>query len=296
MKEFFTTLCIQFGNRSTAKKKVRFLNWLLPIFQTYGYKAEVINDKARFGRVCDVLLGDMKKAKHVILVPYDTPLKYTLANSVYYPLDGKRNRKIQLQNLLMQTLVSVVLMIAAIAITYYAMKQETAWKYGFMTLSFFLFLLAFWFGKGISNRYNFNRNSAAICVAMELAKDKNPAVAFVFVDATAQSYKGYLLLKAKYEELLQRKQVILLDCVGGNDPYHFLSVQACKIASLDACWQTIEQAEDSVLSLWKQAVLLTRAKQEGKDFKVSYTGTKKDTFVDFDALQEDVELLRQLIA
>lgn len=295
MKDFFTALCIQFANRSTAKKKLRFLNWIVPLFQKYGYPAEIVNDKAKFGRICDVVFGDIKKAKLVVLVPYDTPQKYLFSNSVYYPVDGSKNRKVQFHNLLGQTVLSILMMVLAIGVSYLAMKQAGISRYAYIILSFFIFLIAFVFGKGIGNRYNFNRNSAAICVAMELAKKKIESTAFVFVDATAQSYKGYQLLKHTYDKLLEQKKVVFLDCIGTKDPCHILSSKPCHEDSLKAYWYQLDSDADTILSLFSHSYLLTRAVYEEEEWKVYHTGSKKDDVVDFDALEENMKILAQFM-
>lgn len=295
METIFTTLCIQFGNRSSAKKKIRFLNWAIAWFQKQGYAVEVMNDKAKYGRVCDVLFGDINKAKQLIVVPYDTPLKLSIPNSMYFPLHGNKNRKIQMKSLAIQTICSFLWLLVAFLFMYVALKQATIIKYSMMLLSFVCFLLAFFIGKGIGNRYNFNRNHAAIAVAMELAKKKSDATAFVFVDATTQSYKGYLLLQSKYEKVLEQKKIICLDCIGNDDPCHILTTKPCSQKDLQPYWHTIDTDEDTVLSIFKNGYLVTRARYEEKEWCVYHTGTRKDTYVNFDSLRENVTLLQSLM-
>lgn len=296
METIFTTLCIQFANRSNAKKKVRFLNWAISYFQKLGYPIEIVNDKAKFGRVCDVIFGDLKKAKQVILVPYDTPLKFTIKKGGYYPLNKDKNRKVQLQNLLVQTLVSILWMGIAFLFMYASMKQEQVIKYGMWVVCCICFFPAFLFGKGIGNRYNFNRNTAAIAVAMDLAKDKKDTLAYVFIDATTQSYKGYQLLVSKYEAVLAKQTIILLDCIGTSDPCHILTTQTCHEDALQPYWYSIDTDEHSVLSMFKHSYLLTRAKLEEEEWIVEHTGTKKDNRVDFPALEEDKQIVTLLSA
>lgn len=70
----------EYGCRYTRRQKNKFLEVLHKEMAECGYESTDIQGKRLFSRANNVLYGNVKQMKQVIVVPYDTPEKRLLAN------------------------------------------------------------------------------------------------------------------------------------------------------------------------------------------------------------------------
>ena len=80
----------EYGCRYTRRQKNKFLEVLHKEMAECGYESTDIQGKRLFSRANNVLYGNVKQMKQVIVVPYDTPEKRFWPTVRYYPLNGSK--------------------------------------------------------------------------------------------------------------------------------------------------------------------------------------------------------------
>lgn len=294
MKEFFTLLSMKFGNRGTARKKMKFLNWYLPQVQKLGYQVDVVSGKGDFSRICNVMIGDWKHAKHVLVVPYDTPV-LTIAPISYYPFDHEKNQKLVFRCMMGQLVVSILLAIFSLSIFYYALKLTSSLDYFIMVLGGVLFAISIFLGKGLANRNNFNRNNAALSIFTQILNEMPKQTAFIMMDSASGSLKGYGLLQETYGKKLKHAKAVVLDCVGIGDELVVASNQPCFQDGKQSIWMPLMKESAEIHELFSSLMIISRGSREGDALKVVNTSTYRDREVDFLQMQEAMELTKELL-
>ena len=179
-------------SRFSRRNKKRFLSALDEIFEEEGYAGKDI-DKRRLFLTRDRMYAFEKTAKLYVVVPYDTPERLLWHKTKHYPLDGNRS----LNSNMVATYVPAVIFYVLILlfITFVVPLFEDPLVQGFINLVVFIctLLLILLLIKGVSNRHNRNRNSAAVIAAVEFMQSLNKDQkrrALSSLTATAAAVKG----------------------------------------------------------------------------------------------------------
>ena len=204
-------------SRFSRRNKKRFLSALDEIFEEEGYAGKDI-DKRRLFLTRDRMYAFEKTAKLYVVVPYDTPERLFWHKTKHYPLDGNRS----LNSNMVATYVPAVIFYVLILlfITFVVPLFEDPLVQGFINLVVFIctLLLIVLLIKGVSNRHNHNRNSAAVIAAVEfmqsLNKDQKRRVGFVFTDRNRRRCEGAAILMKYFQE--QKKNPDIAELVRGK--------------------------------------------------------------------------------
>ena len=207
-------------SRFSRRNKKRFLSALDEIFEEEGYAGKDI-DKRRLFLTRDRMYAFEKTAKLYVVVPYDTPERLFWHKTKHYPLDGNRS----LNSNMVATYVPAVIFYVLILlfITFVVPLFEDPLVQGFINLVVFIctLLLIVLLIKGVSNRHNHNRNSAAVIAAVEfmqsLNKDQKRRVGFVFTDRNRRRCEGAAILMKYFQEQKKNPDIIELNCIGTGD-------------------------------------------------------------------------------
>ena len=210
----------QCPSRFGRRNKNRFLHALDDLFAEQGYEGKNI-DKRRLFLTRDRMYAFEKTAKLYIVVPYDTPERLFWHKTKYYPLDGNRS----LNSNMLATYVPAVIFYVLILlfITFVVPLFEDPLIQGFINLIVFIctLLLIGLLIKGVGNRRNTNRNSAAIIAAVEfmqsLKKDQKRRIGFVFTDRNRRRCDGAAVLMNYFQEQKKNPDIIELNCIGTGD-------------------------------------------------------------------------------
>lgn len=220
MEDLLVKYGIVFGKRYSLKQRQRFLLALNEEFNQLGYKTKFANDeKKNNARAVNLFIGDIGSADTIICTHHDTPMKVLWPGYRYYPLNGQRSfRTTWLVTLIPGILASLL---AGIAIYLIISNPDFggAWRpFWLFLVVLSAFLLATLVSKGLSNKYNINRNTASILAILETAKQLNKAaankVAFILLDKGCSDNRGALMLQKALPTTMDRKVFVYLDCIG----------------------------------------------------------------------------------
>lgn len=204
--------------RFYRKQKMAFKNALCDKMETLGYQSEMLSKKIKLVQVDNILVGNFKTAKTIIVVPYDTPAKVFWFKNHYYPCNGEIQLKKSFMPVYAPLLLSYVVLLGLIYVlpTYVTLGANQLFLSIASTL--YLSLLLTMIVKGFPNKNNAMRNSASIQIAYEIAQSiddkKRKEVAFVFTDKNTTKVKGSIVLEEYMKSIKKGTEKICLYCIG----------------------------------------------------------------------------------
>ena len=226
-----------YGTRFTNKQKAAFRKALIEDFKAIGYSHTIITGKKNLSRAVNLQFGNMKHAKNVVCVPYDTPQHIFWWKSEYYPLDGMTTSN---KNLIPQFAPIVLLYMLLLALIYGSegfIKDALGANLLFMLVSALIILLFYLMLHGAANRKNYVRNSASIVAAYEIAKslnkDEQRTTAFLFIDRNKTRHLGAHIAAEDFLKQSRNPNVILLNCFARGSQLQIGSTAQNKKAALE---------------------------------------------------------------
>lgn len=210
----------EISERFTRKNKKKFQQAIIEDFAKLGYSGEVDSQKKGFGKVENIYIGNVKQAKTVIAVPYDTPAKVFWFNNHHYPLNGYEN----LRRMFIPLYAPILITWAVILFLIYGIPAITGDKNNFVLalLAFVaLVLLMVLLFVGFPNKRNIIRNSTSVAMAYAIAeqlhKDHAHEVLFVFTDSSKKFVGSEALQKYLNDHKKNTMGVIVLYCIGSGN-------------------------------------------------------------------------------
>ncbi len=222
MKKWIEKIDSEYGSRFTRREKKNFVSYLDEEFAKINLTKTEVN-KSKFLRKSNTLIyGNVRNAKVIFTIPYDTPSRVYWNKQIYYPLNGEMTQRKSVLPLTVQilsvyfVLVTLVLLASAFSIdgTAGALIQ-----YGLMTLTLlFIFKVAF---QGFKNKKNANRNNGAIALSLALAsiltKEELNKVAFAYTDSNTATYIGVQSLGDYFKEINRNPLFVTLNANSFGD-------------------------------------------------------------------------------
>lgn len=207
---------IRFNKRS----KIAFANELIEDYAQLGYKGVIDSRKVGLKKVHNILVGNFKTAKNVIVVPYDTPKKVFWPNYKFYPQNGDMAMKKNFLPYYMPLIIAYVLLLAIVYVLpglVSFQSQNIIFSIALIYLVFMLTLIL----RGFANRKNAVRLDTSLALAYEVAQDLSASsrkeVAFVFTDANTMKMQGSEALENFLVSMNRRPNKIILYCIGKGD-------------------------------------------------------------------------------
>lgn len=305
LQSFWNQLNSKYRVRFTKANKKRFGRKLIEDFQEFGYQGEIQEKRRAFGKVENILIGNIKQAKTVIMVPYDTPAKILWYKNPFYPLNGYMTMK----KSFVPTYVPILILYAIVIFITYLFPYW--WPQIFspmivtvLTITLFILLVVLII-KGVPNINNATRNNASVMMAYDIAsslpREKRREVMFVFTDVK-RKYVGNKFVQQYLEENNKKNiPVIALYCIGSGNYAGIISdrdvkAQAHKIcndlkkAGLDSGVKLITNNEDdgclkdvTAIQDMKRAMLISTGEVDSDgELVVNKTATGKDKKVNMD--------------
>lgn len=270
---------------------------------------QIDSKKHGFGQVSRNLhIGDIKKADTLICVPYDTASKILWRKSQYYPLNTKKNLRIEMKN----TVIHYSLAVVSLGFYYlihrnFLLDTTLVWN---VMASFIAAVIIYKFIVGFANKYNFIRNTASIVILMKMIRSlkKQRGVAYVLMDRTSNSYEGFKQLNAALGSQASRKTMFILDCIAADESIFFHchgSKNEAWRKEMEECYKGIkteyvelseEDALDTPLELFSKAIYITGGTCVNGEVVVSNTRGRGDCSVDFDKMNAFYQGLYSYIA
>ncbi|MEG2244410.1 MAG: hypothetical protein RSB84_02910 [Erysipelotrichaceae bacterium] len=307
MKDLFALFCVRFAKRNSDVRKRGFLKWFIDICEKAGFRTKLDESKVKGKKSRNLVVGSVKNADTVIITGYDTGNKILLPGYKYYPFNLKKDQRNEIYSLILQMVLSITLII----IFFFFVKGfldrniwlKIATVLGGAVIVFFIILLS----RGMANKYNFNKNTAALTIAtalvQEFGKEKDKSVAFIFADNVSASFFGYIQIAEKYKLELRNKKVLILDCIMSNgEVYAAYTSQGKETADIlhevhpGINMLDFQDEIEGVFNWLPQGVVLTSGTKLGdKEIAVSGTRSRHDCAPDFNRLDAIYEITHDFI-
>ena len=212
---------VTLAKRCTRRQKAIFCSQIIPLFEKLGYVVTFQKAQGMLDQTTNLVIGNIKTARTVVMCPYDTPTR-TLFPYKYYPFNWKNNLRQETIHLGINFVIYLILGGLVFSILSYLSGAHTV----FSAIGSVVFVLLILFSSaligGLPNTVNLNKNSASLALVVWLAQQlaESTCTCFVLLDHNASSSAGLRLL-AK-EESIQNKFVIYLDCVANGEEFAFV--------------------------------------------------------------------------
>lgn len=277
MMQFGVTLSV----RNTRKQKLCFLEEIIRECNQLGLSYSFIDDHKFFRHVTNLVIGDIEKAKTVVMAYYDTPIKSTLFKYKYAPFYPKNNATQERVQLLIKLIIFVLVgLICYVLISLNENLFQMSQQMLFLVLSIMcattLFVL---YPK--ANKVNFNANSGAIAMLMHCVSElKTDGIAYVLYDKGCIGYDGLSILKDKVNK---DAIVVILDSVATGKE----TVIACRNVCIEDDQLkgfTVKKYENphNALSFFDHCIQISCGYIRNRQFYVDNTRSKNDYKVDVD--------------
>lgn len=290
--------------RFYRKEKIRFIQVIEHEFHHMGYKTSILSPKGEKGNAFNLLIGDVLHAKNIITASYDTPVK-SFGLFTYEPFN-LRHRNRWYMGIVAVPLI-VISLLCFFFSTYY-LKIE--WLKGIFHMNDLWALIIYGIGiflivrfsKGIPNKYNLNRNSAAIVSLLQLASEldekQRSTTAFVLTDFGCINHLGDQMLKA-YLKKYKNQKFVLLDCIGSkeNTAVCYSRIFEQKIKKLDNSIIKFEvnDTNHNIAQLYPNTLVISNGNMKENTFCCSNVNTKKDLYIEPEQILKTCALIKSII-
>ena len=216
LDEFLLKYGVVLARRASLKDKQRVLSAVIQDFGPLGYEVKGVTQKKRFITTLNIHIGNLQKAKTVLVTPYDQPSRRFFTNG-YHPF---READSILIKAFSENLIVGILVLVGLLSLWLVSPVNPMLAYGILiVLTLAMVFITLMMPQGILNIANANRSNSGLYVQWRMAQHfKGDAdVAFVLVDHSSLNRHGELMLSTVLASRKNPPQVIYLDCVGVGD-------------------------------------------------------------------------------
>lgn len=298
LKDKMMVIGIGLPRRFNKREKAVFAEEVLKRFKALGYTVSLDQIKDKTATVSNLVIGDMKNAKIVFVAGYDTPSQMLLPNYRYTPFNIKKCMRLEKLNLFLQFLIVALAAAGLLIILKDFARAQLIMKIIRLICVLILGWIIVHYSHAAGNKFNLNRNSAAIVLCLALAEElKKERVAFILADQCVASFRGLAAIKEKYEGLEQKKRFIVLDCLGHgstlvaahgermNEEAKRLCALAPELNIYDRSYSE-EKCLQNGLAVLNRQIKLVVGDIENHEFVVKKTRSRQDIYVDYERLDK----------
>ena len=303
--EFLLKYGVVLARRSSLKDKQRVLSAVIQDFGPLGYEVKGVTQKKRFQTTLNIHIGNLQKAKTVIVTPYDQPSRRFFSQG-YHPF---RNVDTFIIKLISENLIQGILVLFGLISLWVLVPINPLVAYGLLVvLTVLMVALTLLMPQGLRNIANANRFNAGLYVHWSLAQQLkgNPDVAFVLLDHTALNRHGELMLSTVLASRKRMPQVIYLDCVGVGDTMIVSSDEtnqalAKRIANASSGLRAETKTYDvptingSALSRFPISVNVSVGRLKNKQFIIENISTPRDVEIQEPVIEAVVNAVKQVL-
>ena len=288
----------------TKRQKMKFADSLIAKFDELGYKGNVESTRVGMKKVHNIMVGNFKTAKNIIVVPYDNPRKVLWPNYKMYVQNGTMSLKKNFIPYYTPMIICYLFLLAIVYIFPNYLSVEAKMLVSFIAVLYLAFLVLFVF-RGFGNAHNTISRNTAINTAYELAQDlgsKRKEVAFVFSDANTFKMQGSEALELYLQNIHRNPVKIVLYCLGQGDTLGIAYRKQVKkeVTTLMKKYKgtckvhnrSLEMSDSLQLPMdhLSNAIMLSNGVMDKNDLVVKKVCCSKDNHYD-DKLVEDVKQL-----
>ena len=296
MKELMIAVSGLFGTRCTNKQKERFICYMREWARENNLKCVLDTGKIGHHPCRNIYLGNFKRAKTILTIPYDTATRMMWPGNLYYPVNA---RKSMIQNSIskgLDLLFAITLIVAYYLFVFrYSSAEGTA---GVLRIIGMLLvtLLGAKTIHGWANRNNYARNSASIVVALECIKRLGQdSIVVALLDHSCCGFGGYHQLSDYLDRKGMKKKIIALDCVASGQELHLHSRQsAVVVEEVQSHLINDEDRKQSIMELFPECRILTGGSRIDGETVISNTRSGRDCQIDLDKMERTVDIIYKL--
>ena len=287
------------GKRFRWKQKQAFANYISDEFQKLGYGVQGQISERKKNYALNIIVGDLTKAKKIVIAHYDTPQRSFLPIK-YYPFNEYKSFKASLfpLNAPFLVLFSMIFVILYFVRGYFGFTGLNLNTFVSILFVVVLALLSFVFSLGIANPINLRRNSAAVITALVVAEQLKAKkdIAYVLTDRETSDHEGDRMIQKALPVTLKNREVVHLHCLGkgpvvGIGYGEEAESHASKFADVikgnhETFLKLMDEKEKRVHSLgfYPKGITISTGIKIGEEILVENTSTKKDSDVDMEFL------------
>ena len=211
MNAFSKEIVKTFEIRKSRKQKDAFLDCVCKHLDELQYEYQIQETKGLI-KNCNLIVGDIKKAKVICTAHYDTCATMFFLPNFITPL----NKKVYY---IYQFLLSFGLITTALFLGSFInllSNDVISTRLGYTVLIFVFF---FQLMMGYRNPKNYNDNTSGVVTLLELLEsvEEKDKIAFVFFDNEEKGLLGSGAFRKKYASKVVDKVLLNFDCVGDGD-------------------------------------------------------------------------------
>jgi len=297
MKDLLLLIGVTLAKRCNKRQKRIFYSQIVPFFEKFKYRVELQESEGRFNQTTNVLIGDIKKARNVVVCPYDTPTT-TLLPYRYYPFNLESNLRQDYTGLAINFFIYLLVG----GLLFFSLNYFSGTYPVLKTINTVLLVAVLIFGylllDGTPNPVNFNKNSASVALLAALAEKKahTKDTCFILLDKNATGSTGLRLLTR--EARLKNKLFVYLDCLAFGEKIACVHSQESEqdAQKLQECLRDLnlldkaitgERVKGTYLQYFPRMIHICAGSiDKDKNFVVLNTRSKKDFQVDVARLEK----------
>lgn len=205
MSNFSEKLIKDYPIRRTDVQKEAFRQFVQEEVTNYSVEKQTLEKKHT-----NIIIGDVEKANIVFTAHYDTP-----GRSLFPNLMLPKNPILSLfYGIFIPIIIAFVALAAAYSITLILEIELAFTGILYLLIYFGTFYL---FTRGYHNKNNANDNTSGVATILNLTKIKYDKVAFILFDNEEKGLLGSKAFKKVNKEMMSKKLLINLDCVGNGN-------------------------------------------------------------------------------
>ncbi len=302
-----------YGCRFRSGQKRRFRQAITTDFEQLGYHVETQSQRVKLSRVNNVLVGSIKQAKYVFMVPYNTPPKVFWFSNKIYPQDGYKQMKRMFLPRFVPMIVGYLILLAMLYIVPRFLPTAVL-TYFFPLVLVYLAILIVFIVQGAANKKNYVNNSASIAIALDMAERLSPSerkeVMFVFTDGNQVHLSNGNVAFQKYLTAQNKASasIIMLYCIGRGDVISYQVGRGLKNEARDmqkaykgtTPIEVMQMGDDrkaeGILRDFSKAMMISTGIDEDGSLVVEHTATSKDREVNMEMVERISEGLVSFIS
>jgi len=288
LKELLIQYTYYYGVRSNNTEKTKCYTYIIKKYEEeLGYKVTFDNISTKIVKAGVCIIGDISKAKQVIVLPFDTPKKSYYMGYKFFPFDSKKNLSNDICATIANFIVGFSIAFLCIFISYILFRNLIVT--GIITV---LGMLIYLFS--LRNVFNFTKSSISLALANYVAikRKKSDKYFYVFVDNCSNNYVGLKLFLERYEKQLNNKRILFLDCLASGSQLVLAGKSNLSIPEdLDVTILDSFETPPVCLDINKNLTMLLTGELNNHDFYVENIRSKRDRKVDIPRLVKISEWL-----
>lgn len=272
-----------YGVRRSNKQKKNFIDFFSGRLKSYQHN--VYEQKIGIMKIKMHTYGDINKSDTVFIAGYDTREAKLPGTPPYHPLDASMNRKNDFNNLVLNTIMSLAILVGA----FYVFKMSmdfTSWN-SFLLKMAALILAAFSFtiSRGFTNKKNVSKTIPLYM--MDYIANGREDCAFIICDYLSYSKLGFLAIEKQFENL-SKKTLIYIDSismgtdllVGYTKPVENTARKLSSHYAGPCELELMNEEDDSRFDIFKKLIIVATVSKDSDGYYVKNSNSGKDTQVD----------------